>query len=80
MGISKVHSAPKQTRFEGEKHLPKDDVEPKVLLEDLKEKQRLFAQLKEEGLIHKDKHLLMEQKLKETIAELEDLIPQLEVA
>lgn len=62
-----------------EAKLPRNDkMNPQILLENLREKQARFAQLKKEGLIHEEEHLTMEQKLKETIAELETLIPQLE--
>lgn len=56
------------------------DINPRPLLESLKEKYSQFLQLKNEGLINKDKHLHIEQKLKATIEELEELIPQLEVS
>lgn len=58
--------------------LKSGDIDPKPLLESLKEKYHQFVQLKSEGLIHQDKHLHIEQKLRETIQELEHLIPQLE--
>lgn len=54
-------------------------LDPTALLEDLKAKQTLYQTLKEEGLIHQDKHKGMEARLKTTIQELEILIPQLEV-
>lgn len=81
MSISKVHLGPKQGQIDGEKYVSQEqEVEPQVLLEDLKTKQALYEKLKREGLINQDKHLAMEQKLRETIAELEILIPQLEEA
>ncbi|MDO8527173.1 MAG: hypothetical protein Q7T03_05745 [Deltaproteobacteria bacterium] len=50
-------------------------VNPLELLESLKAKQQLFAQLQNEGLIHKDRN--MEQELAKTIQDLETLIPTL---
>lgn len=51
--------------------------DPIALLEDLKTKQRQYQTLKNQGLILQD-HREMETKLKETILELEALLPQLE--
>lgn len=62
-----------------QKSQAKEELHPEQILQSLKEKQRLFATLKEEGLINKDKHLRMEKELAKTIHELEVLIPQLEV-
>ena len=58
----------------------KAEVNPAELLNALKAKQQLYAQLKNEGLIHKDRHLHLEKELRQTIQDLEELIPQLEVA
>lgn len=46
---------------------------PEELLSSLKAKQRLLSQLQSEGLIPKN-HRLMEQRLHETIQELEGLL------
>lgn len=82
MDISKVRTPRENLKTSEEKLPPPETVaaDPRELLHDLREKQKLFATLKSEGLIHREQHANLEQRLRETIAELEKLIPQLEGA
>lgn len=54
------------------------ELDPKPLLDSLRAKYQQFIKLKEEGFIHERGSSTMEAKLKQTIADLENLIPQLE--
>lgn len=56
------------------------ELDPKPLLDSLRAKYQQFIKLKEEGFIHERErnYSTMEAKLKQTIADLENLIPQLE--
>ena len=54
------------------------ELDPKPLLDSLRAKYQQFIKLKDEGFIHGRNYLSMEARLKQTIADLENLIPQLE--
>lgn len=53
-------------------------IDPKELLNSLREKQRLFAILTNEGLLRSEEYSKTAQTLDHTIADLENLIAQLE--
>lgn len=53
------------------------EIDPKPLLDSLKEKYLQFVKLRDEGFIDREDQS-MEAKLRQTIEELEVLIPQLE--
>lgn len=58
----------------------KKSVHPEELLNSLKEKQSLFAKLKNEGLIHQNRHLKIEKELADAISDLEGILKKLEVS
>lgn len=81
MAISKISPAPLEKVLPGARHPGADKPEtasPQELLESLRDKQKLFATLKNEGLIHKDRHANLEQDLIQTIHDLEKLMAELE--
>lgn len=54
-----------------------EKIDPEILLDSLKKKQKLFATLEEQGLINHNRHQKLGEELSKTIEELETLIPQL---
>lgn len=83
MSVSKTQFFPEAQRISNEKSPHQEPVQVKrqlsETLENLRAKALKFDTLKKEGLIHEGRHLAMERQLRETIEELEVLIPQLEV-
>lgn len=86
MSVSKTAESPvlrprlEENQPKQEPHSKKDQVDPEALLTSLKEKQRLFATLKREGLINQDRHLRIEAELLQTIQDLEKMLHEMEAA